>query len=355
MTGYDRKEVVGKTPRVLQGPDTDRETLNSLRAALEAGQRWSGETVNYRKDGSTYAVEWNIAPVSDEDGTISHWVSVQRDVTEERQREEALRRQKSLLEQTQRLAGAWEADLRTGEVSRTDEVYRIYGVEPGADLGDLEERFEQFAPQARPKIREAFRQCAEKGEPYDLELPINTAKGNRRWVRTVGGPVEEKDGKVTKVAGALQDITERKEAEQALRAAKEEAERMNRLKSAFLANMSHEIRTPLTSIIGFAEATGEAAAGLREALRKADVDGIDLAPLTRFSRLIEQSGRRLLNTLNGVLNLSKLEAGEDEPVAGTDRSVGGGSGSGRAVRPEGGGGRSGPAGRNEWSAGLGTG
>jgi signal transduction histidine kinase len=74
--------------------------------------------------------------------------------------------------------------------------------------------------------------------------------------------------------------------------------------------MSHEIRTPLTSIIGFAEATREEAEGLREALREADVDGIDLAPLTRFARLIGQSGRRLLDTLNGVLNLSKLEAGE---------------------------------------------
>ncbi len=83
-----------------------------------------------------------------------------------------------------------------------------------------------------------------------------------------------------------------------LRTAKEDAEEAARLKSAMLANMGHEIRTPLTSILGFAEALGE----------EAD----EGSPSARFSRLIERSGRRLLNTLDGVLNLSKLEAGKME-------------------------------------------
>ena len=123
-------------------------------------------------------------------------------------------------------------------------------------------------------------------------------------------PITDEDGEVHLLMPEGRDITTLKEQERELRRAKEEAERMNRLKSAFLANMSHEIRTPLTSIIGFAEATGEEAEALREALREADVNGIDLGPLIRFSSLIEKGGRRLLDTLNGVLNLSKLEAGE---------------------------------------------
>ena len=217
MTGYSEKEVLGETPRILHGPETEQEVLDSLRGALEAGEEWEGETANYRKDGTPYRVQWNISPVRGEEGEIEHWVSVQRDVTEEREQEAALRRQKVLLEQTQRLAGAWEADLRTGEVSRTDEVYRIHGAEPEADLGDVEESLERFTPQARPKIREAFRQCAEQGEPYDLELPIETAEGNRRWVRTVGAPAKKEGEETVKVAGALQDITERKESEKVLR------------------------------------------------------------------------------------------------------------------------------------------
>jgi len=84
--------------------------------------------------------------------------------------------------------------------------------------------------------------------------------------------------------------------------AKEQAEEANRLKSAFLANMSHEIRTPLTSIIGFAEAIGEAFTDDQDA-------GKTSGSIIRFARLIEKSGRRLLDTLNSVLDLSQLEAG----------------------------------------------
>jgi len=454
MTGYDREELIGQTPRILQGPDTNREELESLRAALEAGERWRGETVNYRKDGSTYAVEWNVAPVFDEDGDIGHWVSVQRDVTKERaeritlewqretarealqkqearlrglansvpggiwqfevltdgtytfdfvsdsindllgisadpdtffehfvaqvpepyrealltsieetieqkeawsyempfdkpngeriwlrtqstperretsegeklvyhgvtigitdrkEAEQALERQNELFARAQEIAnvGAWEYDVRAEELTWTDEVYRIHDVPTGREV-TTEEALGFYHPDDKPTIESLFGRAIEEGEPYDTELRLITEGGDQRWVRASGHPSTE-DGETTCIRGTFQDITDRREREQALRKAKEEAERMNRLKSAFLANMSHEIRTPLTSIIGFAEATGEEAEHLRETLREADVEGIDLAHLTHFARLIEQSGRRLLDTLDGVLNLSKLEAGE---------------------------------------------
>jgi len=200
---------------MLQGPGTERAVLDSIREALEAGDEWRGETVNYRKDGTPYRVQWSLAPVRGEDGEIEYWVSVQRDVTEEREREDTLRRQRNLLDQTQKLAGAWEADLQTGEMLWSEEIYRIHEVPPGTQI-TTDEGIEFYAPEARPKIRKAFERCVEEGEPYDLELPIDTANGNRRWVRTVGAPSERKDGEIVKVAGAFQDITDRKEAEREL-------------------------------------------------------------------------------------------------------------------------------------------
>ncbi|MDO9712209.1 HWE histidine kinase domain-containing protein [Paracraurococcus lichenis] len=92
LTGYTREEVVGHSPRLLQGPKTERAVLDRLRAALEAGEPFQGATVNYRKDGTEFEVEWLITPVRDETRRISHWVAVQRDVTEQRQSEEHLRR-----------------------------------------------------------------------------------------------------------------------------------------------------------------------------------------------------------------------------------------------------------------------
>ncbi|APX84452.1 histidine kinase [Methylorubrum extorquens] len=84
LTGYEAHEVLGRTPRLLQGPGTERVVLDRMRAALAAGEAFQGEALNYRKDGSTYMVEWLITPVRDGDGCVSRWVSAQRDVTERR-------------------------------------------------------------------------------------------------------------------------------------------------------------------------------------------------------------------------------------------------------------------------------
>ncbi|UIY43566.1 HWE histidine kinase domain-containing protein [Methylobacterium radiotolerans] len=88
MTGYEFHEVSGRSPRLLQGPRTERTALDRLRRALQAGEATRGEAVNYRKDGTTYVVEWLITPVRGGDGTITHWVSTQRDVSERRASED---------------------------------------------------------------------------------------------------------------------------------------------------------------------------------------------------------------------------------------------------------------------------
>ena len=220
MTGYTAEEAVGSTPRLLQGPDTDPDTLEDLRTALRAGEEWEGEAINYRKDGTRYVVQWNVSPVRGPEGTILHWVSLQRDVTEQRAQEKQLRRQKSLLQQSQRLAGSWEVDLASGTLSCTDEVYRICELSPEEDLSP-KRALSLYPPNARSEAWAAFRRSIEEQSAHDLELPIVTAQGHRRWVRTVAAPVADEDGTVRKVTGAVQDITDQKEAEKALRRSRE--------------------------------------------------------------------------------------------------------------------------------------
>jgi PAS domain S-box-containing protein len=87
ITGYERSEVVGQTPRILQGPKTESVVLRRLRKRLEARERFEGETINYRKDGSEFVNHWSIAPVWGESGAVEYWVSIQRDVTDQRQLE----------------------------------------------------------------------------------------------------------------------------------------------------------------------------------------------------------------------------------------------------------------------------
>jgi PAS domain S-box-containing protein len=80
LTGYGYDEVIGKDPGILQGPKTDRKLLGHLRETLESGNTFHGKTVNYRKDGSEFIMEWKIFPISNSEKRTTHFLAVQRKV-----------------------------------------------------------------------------------------------------------------------------------------------------------------------------------------------------------------------------------------------------------------------------------
>lgn len=82
MTGYSKEEVIGKTPRILQGPKTERKVLDRLKERLSSGQSFFGQAVNYRKDGSEFMNQWDIHPLLDHEGNPTHWVSYQHDISD---------------------------------------------------------------------------------------------------------------------------------------------------------------------------------------------------------------------------------------------------------------------------------
>ena len=136
---------------------------------------------------------------------------------------------------------------------------------------------------------------------YEIELRKKNQE--KIWIRCSGSPVYDDDGNVTGSIGVFEDINERKKAEderneltRLLIQAKEKAEESDRLKSAFLANISHEIRTPMNGILGFAEL-----------LKNPDLTS-DMQE--RYIQIIEQSGNRMLNIINDIIDISKIESGQ---------------------------------------------
>ncbi len=103
ITGYSPPEVIGRTPRLLQGPDTDPIALARLRAALERGEPVREEVVNYTKAGVPYWLELDVAPVRNDAGELTHFVAVERDITEQRRAREALHRSEEQLRQAQKM------------------------------------------------------------------------------------------------------------------------------------------------------------------------------------------------------------------------------------------------------------
>ena len=137
LTGYDREEVIGRTPHILQGPRSSREALDRIRDDLAAWRPTRVEVLNYRKDGTSFWSELAIAPVSDATGWYTHWVSVQRDVTERRARELELRRAKEQAEEGIRAKGEFLAmvshEMRTplnGILGVTSLLRRRYDLPP---------------------------------------------------------------------------------------------------------------------------------------------------------------------------------------------------------------------------------
>ena len=117
MTGYSLEDVLGKTPRLLQGSKTDQDALGKIRVALKAWKPVRVELINYCKDGSEFWVELNITPVTDQKGWYTHWISVQRDITERKQIEKkmlgALEKEKELGELKSRFVAMVSHEFRT--------------------------------------------------------------------------------------------------------------------------------------------------------------------------------------------------------------------------------------------------
>lgn len=162
----------------------------------------------------------------DEQGQVSGLVGIERNITKRKWAEEAQRQSHDLLAATEKLAhiGGWEWDVERRTMTWTEETYRIHGMQPGNPAAGSPEHIDIslscYDPSDSTVINDAFLRCIEEGESYDMEFPFTRVDGRRIWVRTKADAV--KDGeRVIRVVGNIQDITERRQAEQALRFSEE--------------------------------------------------------------------------------------------------------------------------------------
>ncbi len=295
VSGYALAEVIGKIPgEFLQGEGTDPEAVAEMRRKLDHGESFETEVLNYRKDGTPFWVRFRVEPLRNDEGELTHFTSVQSDVTLDKRRTEELRSYAVLLERTGEIGnvGGWEFDVAAMTPIWTEQTRRMHEVEDDF-VPTLGNALDFYPEEAREVIRPALARSLETGEAFDCEVPFVTAKGRRIVVR-VKWTVEMRDGKARRVYGVIRDVTERREIERELVQAKERAEAASVAKSQFVANMSHEIRTPLNAILGMCDLMREAPTA-EESLEYLDT--------------IRASGDALLDLVTDVLSFSKIESG----------------------------------------------
>jgi PAS domain S-box-containing protein len=285
--GFDSATMIGqRLSEVLPQEYVDR--VQPLYEATLAGKR---SELEVSLEGRTY--ETQFVPVTDEQNEVVAGMIVAVDVTsrrrEKRQLAESETRYRIVAENMRDLVCLHRPDGSVEWVSPS--------VEPL--LGHTPETFSALPIQHIVHPRDLDRLWSEGFDPV-----LNGASGTRGtfrlqqadgtpiWFEIMVRPVLDDDGRVIKLLTTSRDVTEQKEFENRLVRAKEHAEKMNRLKTAFLANMSHEIRTPLTNVIGFADVLASEVSD----------------PQLPFVQHIQKGGRRLLHTLNSVLDHAQLES-----------------------------------------------
>jgi len=181
----------------------------------------------------------------------------------------------------------------------------IYGYESVEELkGGVKEIARQLY--VDPARREEFiRLMNQQDAVWGFESPIYRKDGSVIWISENVRVIRAGDQSVRYYEGTVEDITERKRVEEELRRAKTAAEEASRSKSQFLANMSHELRTPLNAIIGYSE------------LMREEAEDLDQQSFVRDLKKIESAGKHLLELINGVLDIAKIEAGKMETHAET--------------------------------------
>ena len=215
LFGWSESEIKGKPYPLV--PESELDDFRKLIKNEFKGKRhYAKEIKRLHKNGTLINVSLWTAPIKDDDGQMYAVLGMMSDNTENKKIKETLRQRDEMLSAMGAMAkvGAWEFDAITGKGTWTEEVAKIHEVDPEAETS-LEYEKEFYRGESRQIIEKAIKEAIEHGKPYDLELEIVTHKGNLKWVRTIAHPIIE-GGKVTRVRGSFQDITERKKSREEL-------------------------------------------------------------------------------------------------------------------------------------------
>ncbi len=304
--GIAREDVIGRKFWECIWWNFDEASVRQLRAAID--RCLAGEFVRYdvevRMAGDArMMIDFMLAPVFDDDGRVTYLIPSGVDIRERREAENRLADLATeLRDSNERLRLATSA-ARMGMFDWNVDTDRLVWDEQHLEITGLKGEppsSESFITRIHPDDvaanNAAIDQALNQGAEYNIEFRFRRPSGHLRWFAARGLVVKRADG-CRHFIGLNWDITDSKAMEQSLKLAREIADAANASKSEFLANMSHEIRTPMTAILGYADL-----------LR----DLVDHEEAQQYLQTIRRNGDYLLEIINDILDLSKIEAGKLE-------------------------------------------
>jgi two-component system sensor histidine kinase/response regulator len=276
-------------------PEDLESVVHAMGDAVASG---CGYETEYRTLTATGEIRWLAGRgqvLLGGEGYDSRAIGTITDITERKALEDKLHDATESLNIAQTAAGVatFDFDLRRNSRICSDNFRELLGIAPATSLEDLNRALSRVHPDDFARVRSAPLETTAADPYYRCEYRVLLEGGSERWIGEKAKVSRSPSGDVERITGAIVDITDRKLAEQASLDAKLTAEAANRAKSSFLANLSHEIRTPMNGVIGMSQILAE-------------------TPLDNTQReyldIIRGSAKALLSLINGVLDLSKIEA-----------------------------------------------
>lgn len=290
--GYDANDLIGKQITIVRSKNNIQEYVQGILPATKQGE-WKGELLNQRKDGSEFPIFLSTSIIYDKDSKPLGLIGVASDITIQKQMVDDLLKLSRAVEQS------------PASIIITDIKGNIEYVNPktteitGYQLSELKGKNPRiFASGEKPAHDyKVLWDTISSGEEWHGEFHNKKKNGELYWESASISAIKNNMGEIIHYLAVKEDISEQKKINEVLISSKEKAEEMNRLKSNFLANMSHELRTPLVGILGFADL-----------IRQETVPH----EIKMMAETICNSGKRLSETLNLILDLSRLETEKKE-------------------------------------------
>ncbi len=306
LLGYSEEalsDVIGDSIKSILHPDDLEPYLENLHTHLGNPQTpYSSEHRFRARDGVYKWFQARGRSICNDRGKPVRMTGIITDIDRLKRTEAALRESENRLKEAQHIGqiGDFSRDLKNDRIEWSDEVFTIFGLEPTVGGTSFNDFTILIHPEDVDALMASVQRAIEEITPHHYEYRIIRPDGSLRWIAANAQPVLDEDGLPCRLVGTVQDITYQKSTEAALQQAKEDAEYANRTKSEFLAHMSHELRTPLNSILGFSDLMSrQLFGGLRQQYRE-------------YAEIIFTAGDHLLNLINDILDLSKIEAGNLE-------------------------------------------
>jgi len=307
--GYRPDELIGRTifdVIVVSDLDSTRAMFGELVA--QAAPIRDYENWNRARDGRLVCMLTNGIPIRDDDGAVIGYRGTDKDITDRKAAEEKIRvtRERYVESQLIGRVGHWRRDLRSSEVTWSEGVFAIFGVDPAAFDTDFDRIIDQMDPRDQPVVTNALDRIAATGQSETYHFRLHRADGER-IIWTQGFRETDADGTPVAVFGVVRDVTEEQTRLDALDEERRKALELMELaqtashaKSRFLATMSHELRTPLNAIIGFSEMMTLETLG---PMTPAYVD---------YTHHVLDSAWFLLSLIDDILDLARVESGRRE-------------------------------------------